>query len=263
MAFAHQLQLSSCGVEESSRKFGLVSTFCLLRKSMEQDRMSAGSNDSADSTAAYWVEWFQALKGNEFYCDVDEEYILDRFNLTGLNIEVQNYSLALDMITDALEEDLNEEQRLEVEKCARHLYGLIHARFILTTRGLGKMQDKFRHSEFGRCPRALCENQSVLPVGLSDVPGSRCVKLYCPRCEDVYNPISRRHLAVDGAHFGTTFPHLFLQAYPNTVQNRSLKRYVPKIFGFKVHHIANEHRKQDQLREQQQQRITQVAQNET
>lgn len=34
---------------------------------------------------------------------MDEDYILDRFNLTGLNGEVvQEYSRALDLITDSL-----------------------------------------------------------------------------------------------------------------------------------------------------------------
>lgn len=41
-------------------------------------------------------------KGNEYFCEVEEDYILDRFNLTGLNTEVQNYSQALDLITDHL-----------------------------------------------------------------------------------------------------------------------------------------------------------------
>lgn len=33
---------------------------------------------------------------------MEEEYILDRFNLTGLNTEVANYAQALDLITDNL-----------------------------------------------------------------------------------------------------------------------------------------------------------------
>jgi casein kinase II subunit beta len=44
--------------------------------------------------------WFLASKGNEYFCEVDEEYIVDRFNLTGLNAEVQGYSGALELITD-------------------------------------------------------------------------------------------------------------------------------------------------------------------
>ena len=105
-----------------------------------------------------WIAWFLATKGNEYFCEVDEEYILDRFNLTGLNAEVHHYSQALDLITDSMgeqnwplsgrlttkrsilvEDEMNEEMRDSIESSARHLYGLIHARFVITSRGLTKM----------------------------------------------------------------------------------------------------------------------------
>jgi hypothetical protein len=39
----------------------------------------------------------------EYFAEVDEDYILDRFNLTGLNSDVvQEYNRALDLITDSL-----------------------------------------------------------------------------------------------------------------------------------------------------------------
>ena len=112
---------------------------------------------------------------------------MDRFNLTGLNNDVQNYSQALELITDSLdEEDLDNDQRDSVENSARYLYGLIHARYIMTSRGLAKMLDKYKRADFGRCPRVMCYSQPLLPVGLSDVPYTKAVKLYCPRCEDLY-----------------------------------------------------------------------------
>lgn len=49
-----------------------------------------------------WISWFLSSKGNEYFCEVDEDFILDRFNLTGLNNEVTNYTQALDLITDQL-----------------------------------------------------------------------------------------------------------------------------------------------------------------
>jgi casein kinase II subunit beta len=62
--------------------------------------MSSGSDSEY---AKYWIDWFLDTKGNEYFCEVDEEYILDRFNLTGLSAEVPHYYLqALDMITDNL-----------------------------------------------------------------------------------------------------------------------------------------------------------------
>lgn len=88
-----------------------------------------------------------STKGNEYFVEIDEEYILDRFNLTGLNNEVvSEYARALDLITDQLEEEdsLDDEVREVIDTSARYLYGLIHARYIITSRGLAKM---VRHSE--------------------------------------------------------------------------------------------------------------------
>ncbi len=45
------------------------------------------------------------------------------------------------------------------------------------------MLDKFQSVSFGRCPRVICQGQSVLPVGLSDTPRNYAVAVYCPRCE--------------------------------------------------------------------------------
>lgn len=53
-------------------------------------------------TDSSWISWFLSSKGNEYFCEVEEDYILDRFNLTGLNAEVSNYTQALDLITDNL-----------------------------------------------------------------------------------------------------------------------------------------------------------------
>ena len=64
---------------------------------------------------------------------------MDRFNLTGLNTEVQYYQHALDLVTDAFDVECDDKMRDAVEKSARHLYGLVHARYIVTTRGLARM----------------------------------------------------------------------------------------------------------------------------
>ncbi|KAG1458424.1 hypothetical protein G6F46_004475 [Rhizopus delemar] len=219
------------------------------------DEMSSGSDSEYSK---YWIDWFLDSKGNEYFCEVDEEYILDRFNLTGLNLEVQQYYLeALDMITDNLDEEkFDDKARDQIERAARHLYGLIHARFIITSRGLIKMLEKYKKAEFGRCPRVLCNLQPLLPVGLSDVPCVKTVKLYCPKCEDIYNPKSSRHASIDGAYFGTSFPHMLFQAHANYMPTKSNDRYEPRIFGFKIHHIAEQHRWQDRAREEYQKRIT-------
>jgi casein kinase II subunit beta len=203
------------------------------------DDLSTGSDSEYSNT---WISWFLSTKGNEYFCEVDEEYILDRFNLTGLNGEVHHYTQALDMITDNLggpsnpsflftanlfrsclsEDEPNDELRDQIEASARHLYGLIHARFIITSRGLAKMVDKYKKYDFGRCPRVLCYGQPLLPVGLSDIPYQKAVKLFCQRCEDIYSPKSTRHGQIDGAYFGSTFPHMLLMVYPQLIVPKSV-----------------------------------------
>jgi Casein kinase II regulatory subunit len=45
---------------------------------------------------------------------------------------------------------------------------------------------------------------------------------------------------VDGAYFGTTFPHLLLMTYPSLRPARTTESYTPRIFGFKLHASALE-----------------------
>jgi len=100
------------------------------------EEASTGSDSDYSST---WISWFLSSKGNEYFCEVDEDFILDRFNLTGLNNEVANYQQALDLITDSMDDDIQDDLRGSLDVQARLLYGLIHARWIVTARGLTKM----------------------------------------------------------------------------------------------------------------------------
>ncbi|XP_070003711.1 casein kinase II subunit beta-3 isoform X4 [Nicotiana tabacum] len=180
-----------------------------------------------------WISWYCGLRGNEFFCEVDDDYIQDDFNLCGLSSLVPYYDYALDLILDV--ESSHEEQNELVESAAEMLYGLIHARYILTTKGLAAMLEKYKNAEFGRCPRVYCCGQPCLPVGQSDIPRQSRVNIYCPRCEDVYTPRSRYHENIDGAYLGTTFPHLFLMTYGHLKPQKISQSYVPRVFGFKVH----------------------------
>ena len=113
------------------------------------------------------------------------------------------------------------------------LYGLIHQRYILTKKGLLKMRVKYHYSMFGICPRLLCDKQEVVPIGLDEELSISRVKVYCPKCEDVYLP-RIKFVDIDGAYFGKSFPIIFFQTFPELIPDEAKKLYIPKIFGFKI-----------------------------
>lgn len=185
-----------------------------------------------------WISWFCSLRENEFLCEVDEDYIEDDFNLTGLNGIVPYYDYALDLILDIeppADQNLTQMQQEMIESAAEMLYGLIHSRYILTTKGMAAMLEKYQNVQFGRCHRVYCQGQPVLPVGQSDVPRHTTVNVFCPKCRDIFFPRSRRAGQIDGAYFGTTFPHVFLMTHAQLVPSPPAQTYVPRIYGYKVH----------------------------
>lgn len=132
------------------------------------------------------------------------------------------------------EEDLQDPEFIEIYQEATDLYGLAHARFIVSPQGLTVMREKYVAGHFGCCPRVMCEKQGVLPVGLAEELRSSRVKVYCPRCEEVYYP-KQKFQDVDGAYFGTSFPHILLQSFPDLVSLKHMTKYVPRIYGFKLY----------------------------
>lgn len=180
-----------------------------------------------------WISWFCSLAGNQFFCEIDKGYIDDAFNLFGLKQHFpKDYNNALDTILDRI--GPSEAESEELSRSAALLFGLIHARYIVTSHGLEVMHRKFVLREFGECPRTYCRGQATLPMGFTDEPKHGAVKLFCPRCQDVYNcQTSQRH--IDGAFFGPTFPNLFMMSFDELVPEPPIDRYVPRIFGFKIH----------------------------
>ena len=95
----------------------------------------------------------------------------------------------------------------------------IPSSYIVTNRGMHAMYEKYRTAAFGRCPRVFCQGQPVLPVGLSDLPRNYTVNVFCPRCHGLFFPKSTRQANIDGAYFGTTFPHLYLMTHPVSISD--------------------------------------------
>lgn len=132
---------------------------------------SESESDEQSEGPSPWIEWFLSQPAHDFFVEIDEEYLLDRFNLTGLMNATPHFQKAIDRITKREEmsdasdeenvssEELTEENEnevsdsssshppqskrksssAEIENSAMHLYGLIHARYVITSAGMAKM----------------------------------------------------------------------------------------------------------------------------
>ena len=80
----------------------------------------------------------------------------------------------------------------------------------------------------------------MLPIGLSDVPQTSTLKMYCQRCQDVYAPTKQRHESIDGAFFGSSFAHMFVVNYP-TLFSSAKQEFVGTIYGFRLHESSMNH----------------------
>ena len=56
------------------------------------------SSDYSSEDSQGWISWFCNLEDHQFFCQVDEDYITDNFNLYGIKQMFDHYNDALEMI---------------------------------------------------------------------------------------------------------------------------------------------------------------------
>ena len=215
----------------------------------DNDNSPSSSGDNSNNDKRFpveepidWIHWFCKLKGNEYFVEIDDDFIKKVENLEGIN--TKNFIKIILSEKNTRDYDLTKELLIELQEI-REIYGFIHKRFINTPEGLGLMREKFINGIYGCCPRMLCNKQVLLPVGLSEDMRYSQVKVFCPLCQEVYKPreifygysdkkIIKFDLP-DGVFFGTSFPQTFLMHFPDLDPriNNTLK-YIPKLYGFRI-----------------------------
>lgn len=125
-----------------------------------------------------------------------------------------------------------------VQKAAEALYLMLHARFVISPRGLEAIRHVMAldNTVFGKCPRSCCKGTGLLPYGYSNdytsdasvatvTTESRkehdsCCHRYCPSCGEVWISWESK---TDGCAWGPSWCHLFLLAYGSQVYAKELE----------------------------------------
>ncbi|TNV75947.1 hypothetical protein FGO68_gene13503 [Halteria grandinella] len=184
-----------------------------------------------------WIDWHCSQEGNQFlvkvtpafYAEISHNSLYeDQFN--DLKHQFTDFDEAVKMKYNAqpTPDDIAKDSFKSLYTQSCHLYGLLHALFLQTTpSGLDHLLSLYDSLTFGTCPHVSCSQQPLLPVGLSDSPGKAKVKVYCPRCQEVYHPrgsvcakSTRRGCDVDGAYFGKSLPAIVMERYPERMPKR-------------------------------------------
>lgn len=58
--------------------------------------------------------------------------------------------------------------------------------------------------------------------------------MYCPKCQELYQS-SKRYATLDGAYFGTTFPHMLFMAHPTLLPLPTTKEETKYVLYRYVH----------------------------
>jgi casein kinase II subunit beta len=117
------------------------------------------------------------------------------------------------------------------------LYGLLHARYIMTAAGLDQMKLKYDTNKFEKCPRVLCKGMKCVPYGFCDELGRGFVTKFCPGCREAYRIEDIGSKFVDGAFFGPHWVHFFLKKFGKDVAEDACERYVPRLFGYRIERL--------------------------
>ena len=254
-------------VHTPTTKYPFVPGSTVQTQPNQQQSQQANENSS---TTSLWVRKFLSARPKDTLLPIPREYLSDGFNLVQLAPIVEKIGrmeggyvppaissdTSFPLFKAALRLILSNDDGptpLSVQRAAEVLYTLVHARYVISPRGLDTVRSVLRRSDgsvnpvFGRCPRIRCRGMPLIPYGDSDNFDARNsvstrAKRYCSCCGEVRGLILPRwrvfdvHSSLnsflvslflqkfymwdskaDESAWGTSFCHLFLMIYGSTV----------------------------------------------
>jgi casein kinase II subunit beta len=146
-----------------------------------------------------WVTAFSERAGNELYLKVPNSFIIDPVTISCLNTLLnginQTYSKhVLDYILIISDSHCFPKSKkfIHQNKLATDYYNILHSLFVVSPQGLLEVKKMFKQKKFGECLRVYCDRFPLIPVGFHDQLRRSKVKLFCPKCRDIYYPTNIR-----------------------------------------------------------------------
>ena len=187
-----------------------------------------------------WKKYYLSLPQNGWLCDIPDEYLNDRFNVYGLDESCKYLNQCINVITGAEKLSNISEAKAEImmKEELPKVYGLIHARYILSPDGIAQMEAKYKAHCFGFCPRFKCKKEPLLPYGMSGSLHKSRVKGFCPICRKLYVP--RPVVELDGGYFGPNISHFIIDDLDLIGKHNEYEKYTLTAFGFDVYNPRKE-----------------------
>ena len=195
------------------------------------------SRRESGAIASRWIRKHLSTMDHNFYSLIPEVFYLNTQIVSHLNRHFSEkdmkYFKTCFTVLSGSSNKVPSYAAEEIQRSVKVMHDIVHGRYIVSEDGLETVREKHVRGVYGKCPRLHCEENSLLPLGMDDVPSISHTQCFCAKCRDVYR--TPLHISIDSVAFGSSLPHLFLEQYPDLCPTKPDLVYVPKIFGFKIH----------------------------
>lgn len=192
---------------------------------MKSSRNLEEIESTESSKNIQWILNFMALKENRYLEIIEDSFLRDKFNLTGLSEKLLDFENSYSNILHSTNSDIttNEEST----------YLMIHQRYVFSRIGADSVLGRVMNKDYGTCQRYGCENISLIPSGLSCDYGIHKTMVYCYSCKNLFIPKGCLR-NIDGCAWGKGYANFLILTFPENFPKKKNFIYQPRLFGFRI-----------------------------